>query len=116
MDVIDLGEGYFITRFALEEDIQNILKGGPWFITGHYLIIKRWSPNFITKYASLKSVAVWFRLPGLPVEYYDPLVLKEIRSMIGPVLWIDANTASEIRGRYARFCVQVDLDKPPHKS
>ena len=59
MEVIDLGEGYFITHFALEQDIQNILKGGPWFISGHNLIIKWWSPNFITKFASLKSIAVW---------------------------------------------------------
>ena len=48
MGVIDLKDGYFITRFTTEEDIQNILKGGPWFIVGHYLTIRRWTLDFLT--------------------------------------------------------------------
>ena len=40
MDFIDLGDGYFITRFVSKDDIQNVLKGGPWFITRHYLTIR----------------------------------------------------------------------------
>ena len=35
-----------------------------------------------------------------------------IGSAIGPVLRIDSNTATEARGRYARICVQIDLNKP----
>ena len=35
---------------------------------------------------------------------------------IGPVLRIDAHTACGIRGRFARLCVQVNLDKPLAKS
>ena len=40
MDVINLRDGYFITKFVFEDDIQNVLKGGPWFIVGHYLTIR----------------------------------------------------------------------------
>ena len=57
-------------------------------------------------------MAVWVRLPRLLVEYYDPLALQEITRMIELVLQIDAHIALEVRGRYARFCVQLDLDKP----
>nr|POE73708.1 hypothetical protein CFP56_66700 [Quercus suber] len=54
---------------------------------------------------------------------YSFLVSK-IRSMwntrggraIGPVLRIDANTANGARGRFARLCVQVNLEKPLVKS
>ena len=28
MDIIDLGDGYFITKFTFEKDIQSILRGG----------------------------------------------------------------------------------------
>nr|XP_023918541.1 uncharacterized protein LOC112030090 [Quercus suber] len=52
------------------------------------------------------------RLPKFLIEYYDPRVLKEVGSAIGPVLWADSNTASEVRGRFARICIQVDLNKP----
>ena len=57
-------------------------------------------------------MAVWARLPRLPIEFYDIGVLKDIGNAIGPVLWIDAITASGTHGRYARICVQVDLAKP----
>ena len=58
------------------------------------------------------SVAVWARLPELPIEYYEANVLRHIGNAIGPVLRVDTQTASEARGRYARVCVQVDLDAP----
>ena len=38
--------------------------------------------------------------------------LKEIGSTIGKVLRIDTHTALEARGRYARICVQIDVEKP----
>ena len=106
MEVIDLGLGYFVSRFSPKEDLQSVLQGGPWFIAGHFLTIRRWRPDFMTSRATLDSVAVWVRLPGLPVEYYDLPILKEIASKIGPVLRIDAHTAAERRGRYARVCVR----------
>nr|POE50378.1 hypothetical protein CFP56_65819 [Quercus suber] len=59
-----------------------------------------------------KVLKVWVRFPELPIEFYDRSVLKEIGSVIGPVLRIDSYTASGTRGSYARLCVQVDLEKP----
>ena len=55
---------------------------------------------------------VWIRFNALPIEYYDVEVLKEIGEAVGKVLRIDTHTTSEARGRYARLCVQIDVDKP----
>ena len=57
-------------------------------------------------------MAVWIRLPELPIEFYEPSTLLKIGKAIGPVLRIDANTVNGVRGRFARLCVQVNLDKP----
>ena len=62
--------------------------------------------------AKFSSVAVWVRLPELPIEFYDKIVLKEIGNAIGPMLRIDYYTASGTRGSFVRLCIQVDLDKP----
>ncbi|XP_030929600.1 uncharacterized protein LOC115955566 [Quercus lobata] len=69
-------------------------------------------PYFKAFEAKLSFVAVWVRLPKLPMEFYEASILKEIGSVIGPVLHIDSFTASETRGGYARLCVQINLDKP----
>lgn len=99
-------------KFELVEDFDNVLKGGPWFIGGHYLTIRAWEPNFKPSLASCDRVEVWVRLPELPFEYYEPCVLQEIGVAIGPVLRIGATTATGVRGRFARICVQIDLSKP----
>ena len=57
-------------------------------------------------------MAIWIRLPELPIEYYDHDMLLKIGKVVGPVLRIDSNTAMGARGRFARLCMQVNLDKP----
>ena len=46
MDCIDLGHDFFLIEFSLKEDHSKVLKGGPWFVGGHYLSIRGWEPNF----------------------------------------------------------------------
>nr|POF07918.1 hypothetical protein CFP56_27497 [Quercus suber] len=52
------------------------------------------------------------RLNEVPIELYETEVLKELGESIGKVLRIDSYTALEARGRYARLCVQIDINRP----
>ena len=58
------------------------------------------------------SGPTWWRLPELPIEFFEQKALKDIGQAIGPVLRIDTHTAAESRGRFARICVQINLDNP----
>jgi hypothetical protein len=109
---VDLGLGFFLVKFENRDDFEDVLRNGPWFIGEHFLSIRPWVPDFRASDASVSSVAVWVRLPELPVEYYHKDSLMHIGSGIGPVLRVDFNTASGTRGRFARLCIQLDLDKP----
>ncbi|XVF19425.1 hypothetical protein REPUB_Repub11eG0109600 [Reevesia pubescens] len=86
--------------------------GGPWFVGPYFLALRQWEPGFTPETATFTTTAVWARLPGLPIEFYDPDILRRIGNQLGVLLRIDATTASSTRGRYARICIQVDLDKP----
>ena len=55
---------------------------------GHYLSIRGWEPNFRPENENLSYVAVWVRLLGLPIEYYELSVLRDIGKAIGSVLCI----------------------------
>lgn len=57
-------------------------------------------------------MAVWVRLPGLPVEYFRNDVLKLILGKVGTPLKLDMTTAAVERGRFARAAVEIDLTKP----
>lgn len=112
MDVIDPRKEFFLTRFSCKEDHDMVLRKDPWFIGEHFLSIRPWKPNFKPSTTNVSSIAVWIRLNELPIEYYEVEVLKKIENLVGNVLRIDTHTAAEARGRFARLCVQVDVDKP----
>ena len=113
---VDLGLGFFLVRFTAREDFEAVLKGGPWFIGEYFLSLRPWVPNFRASEAAVSSVAVWIRLPELPVEYYQKDSLMLIGRGLGPVLRVDFNTASGTRGRFARLCIQLDLNNPLKKT
>jgi hypothetical protein len=112
MQCIDLGNDYFLIRFKLEEDYWKVVNGGPWFINQQFLTIRRWSPGFRPSEAKITNTAVWARLPELLIELYDRNILRRIGNQLGSLLKIDARTMDNERGRFARLCVQIDLDQP----
>ena len=112
MDCVDLGCGFFLVRFFSKEDLEAVLMRGPWFIRDHFLSIRLWEPFFKPSTANVSLIAVWVRLCELPFELYETEVLRQIGESIGKVLRIDSHTALEARGKYARLCIQIDIDKP----
>jgi hypothetical protein len=109
INIIDLGNDYYLVTFSHEFDHGTTLTNGPWFIYDHYLTVKQWSPDFHPQSDTIKKVAVWVRIAGLPIEYYDARVLKSIGNKIGSTVKVDKNTLMQERGKYARICVEVDL-------
>lgn len=67
---------------------------------------------FLQSVDLVKRVAVWIRIPRLPMELYDTQFLWRIGSVLGTMLKVDRLTSIHSRGQYARICVEVNLDKP----
>lgn len=70
LDLVDLGHDYFLAHFESNDDLDHVLKNGPWFIGQHFLAIKSWEPEFQATDANFSQVAIWIRLPQLPIEFY----------------------------------------------
>lgn len=109
--LIDLGEGYYTVKFNKEENMATTLQKGPWFIFGTFLSVQRWVPNFVSSRAKQTLTAIWVRLPELPTEFYDAMILTKVGNTIGRLLKVDACTSVALRGRYARICVELPLNK-----
>ena len=112
LDCVRLGYDFFLIRFAQKDDYEAVLKKGLWFISEHFLSIRPWELYFKPSSANISSVAVWIRLNELPIEFYNAEALYQIGKAIGNVLRVDTHTSSKTRGKFARLCVQVDVDKP----
>ncbi|XP_028757252.1 uncharacterized protein LOC114716409 [Neltuma alba] len=108
----DIDNGYFVVSFEDEEDLNRIYQEGPWMVSNRYLVVQRWRPNFDPWSADLqKKIAVWIRIPLLPLEFFNAESLKMIGSLIGRALKIDRVTYGSERGKYARICVEIDIKK-----
>ncbi|KAL4369591.1 hypothetical protein GQ457_05G011030 [Hibiscus cannabinus] len=112
MSLIDLDNDYYLVCFALQEDFNKVLTGGPWVIYGSYLTVQAWSRYFSTAELYLSQIMVWVRLPKLPYRYYTKSLFRHIASSIGKVVKVDYNTTEGRRGRFARLVIIVDLNKP----
>lgn len=112
IDIIDLEEGFYVVRFYSKEDYVHVLDDGPWTIQGHYLTVAKFKPGFLPSADIVTSTLVWVRIPRLPLEFFHESVLMRIGDQLGTVMKVDGNTTAVSRGKYARICVEVGLQKP----
>ncbi|BFG31382.1 hypothetical protein CerSpe_176560 [Prunus speciosa] len=112
MSLIDLENNFYIVRFALDEDMRYVFSGGPWVIAGQSLVMQRWKPGFNPNEATITRMAVWVRITGLHIEWFNAEAIKRIGDLIGITYRIDTHTIAQARGKYARICVEIDLTKP----
>lgn len=112
INIIDMPRGYFAVRFDKDEDYNHALFQGPWMIADHYILVQRWRRNFLVSATKEKRVAVWVRIPELPLELYNDKFLKRVGASLGVMLKIDRLTSIHSRGQFARLCMELDLEKP----
>lgn len=108
-ETMDIGNGYYMVKFEEGVDKTKVIDEGPWMIFDHYLTMQCWSPAFISPKAKIDKTMVWIRFPGLNLYFYDESILLAI---VGKHIRVDNNTRDIRRGRFARVCVEVDLNKP----
>ncbi|CAI0451791.1 unnamed protein product [Linum tenue] len=83
-------------------------------IEDHYILTRRWKRGFDPGEGDdvLTNLLVWVRLPKLPMDYYDSVILRDVGNSIGKYVKMDETTRAATRGHFARICVEVDLTKP----
>ena len=111
-EVMDVGFGYFMLKFDLQEDREKVIVGGPWMLHDHYLAVKEWSPSFNPCEESFGRMMVWIKFSGLNMMYFEESVIRTVAAAVGKPVKVDLVTKSMDRGRFARVCVEVDLSKP----
>lgn len=81
-------------------------------IGGHYLVIQQWQPDLFANDKIIDRMTVWIRIKSLALEYMNTAFLRKFGNEMGNLFKIDMNTADQARDRFARLCVEIDLNKP----
>ncbi|XP_020203712.1 uncharacterized protein LOC109789219 [Cajanus cajan] len=111
-DVLDIGHGFFLVKFDMQEDRDKVITGGPWMMFDHYLAVREWVPDFVAAEVRIDKALVWIRFPSLGMEYYDESVLLALATAVGRPVKVDFMTMNATRGKFARVCVEIDLNEP----
>ncbi|ONI23633.1 hypothetical protein PRUPE_2G199900 [Prunus persica] len=111
MSLIDLENNFYVVRFVLEDDMRYVFSREPWVIAGQSLVMQRWKLGFDHN-STITRMAVWVRITGLHVEWFNPEAIKRIGDLIGVTYRIDTLTVAQARGKYSRICIELDLTKP----
>ncbi|KAG8378317.1 hypothetical protein BUALT_Bualt08G0124800 [Buddleja alternifolia] len=110
LNPVDIGNKFFLVRYRTKEEYEKVLKEGPWMILGHYLTVRKWDPTFEPKNETITSTLAWIHFPDLPIHLFNEKTLTGMGNLIGKVMGIDKHMEQSLR--YARVCVELDLNKP----
>lgn len=78
-------------------------------VVDHYLVVQRWRPNFDPFVCRVTKIAVWIRVSGLSLEYYNIRALWRVGNLFGRTLKVDSVTSLNSRGKFACICVEISL-------
>nr|KYP50550.1 hypothetical protein KK1_027605 [Cajanus cajan] len=109
--IVHMSQNFYLVQFASEDDYKHPLFEGPWLIVDHYIMVQRWRPFFISIAKQTRKVAAWIHILGLSIELFNDRFLWRVGNKLGTMLKIDKLTSIQSRGRFARICVEIDLQK-----
>ncbi|KAK1327173.1 hypothetical protein QJS10_CPA01g01639 [Acorus calamus] len=107
LEVLMREGGFFITKFSNEEDLMNVMEGGPWLMAGHPIVLRRWSRGMRMEMERLETIPIWIRFPALPLHMWGTRLISKLASAIGKPLYMDTATANRSRIAFARVCIEI---------
>jgi len=109
--MVPLGKGYYDFHFESKDNFQKIWAVGTVNLKPGLLRLSQWMKDFPHYSQKQTHASIWILLVKLPQEYWRERTLKEIASVVGTPIDIDAPTCNRAFGHYARLLVDVDLSK-----
>jgi len=88
---LDIGHGFYMTKFDNEEDNKKVIKEGPRLIFYHYVTEQAWSPSLFSSEAKINKTFMWVRFPSLNLIVYDESILLAMAATIGTPIKVDSN-------------------------
>lgn len=111
-DILDVDNGFYMAKFDIVADREKVISEGPWMLYDHYLAVSTWTPDFASPNAKIDRTTVWIRFPGLSLVYYGESFLLALASVVGKPIKVDRSTLKVEGGRFAKICVEMDLNQP----
>ncbi|PHU19801.1 hypothetical protein BC332_10952 [Capsicum chinense] len=87
-------EGYYLVKFRILEDRDQVLQSGPYYFNNKPLILKEWELTFDTEVLSI--ITIWVKFLGLPVGHWSTKVLSKMAGAVGKPSFTNKFTANSV--------------------
>ena len=112
-DILATDSGHFFFKFNSDAECEVILEGGPWYIAGKPIILRKWQPGLKFDKEAVKTIPVWCIFSYLPLELWTAEGFSRVASAIGRPIQVDRMTATRRRITYARICIEINAETEP---
>ncbi|GAV72624.1 DUF4283 domain-containing protein/zf-CCHC_4 domain-containing protein [Cephalotus follicularis] len=101
------GNGVFLIRFENLQARDWVLDNGPWDVWGYHLAVRPWCKGMSLTLWECKSMPVWVKLRGVPIQFWNKVGLSYIASVLGKPLHMDTPTMNRFALLFVRVCVDM---------
>lgn len=102
----------FLFTLYCGADIDSILERRPWTFDNHIFMVQEISRIEQPRQVIMNSMFFWIRLYDLSIGAMREGVVTRLASQVGKVIQIRKRGDKDLRGRYVRVQVQVDVRIP----
>lgn len=89
LQVSDVGMNLFMFIFKVQDEVQEVLRKGPWYVMRKLVSLQQWTPHVVMREIVFSKVQFWVQLHGLPVEYMTIRNGEKILSQMGELVEIE---------------------------
>ncbi|GAV75792.1 DUF4283 domain-containing protein, partial [Cephalotus follicularis] len=101
------GNGVFLARFENRQARDWVIDNGPWDVWGYHLAVRPWSRDMSLSLGECKSMPLWVKLKGVPIQFWNKVGLSYIASVLGKPLHMDVTTMNRHALVFARVCIDM---------
>lgn len=82
----DLGMNLFLFTFQRKEDMEDVLRKGPWYVMNKLVSLQYWTTQAIMKEIDFSRVQFWVQVHDLPLENLNVRCAEKILQHMGEVV------------------------------
>ena len=115
LTIIDVGDGLFQFKFALENQLRWVMDNGPWSFDDQLLVLRKWEKGTTARSVSFPVIPISFQVWGLPFDLINEEAGMDIRKGLGHVVEVDSKALASEQAGFLQIRIEIPLNKPLHK-
>ena len=115
LKIIDVGDGLFQFKFALENQLRWVMDNGPWSFDDQLLVLRKWEKGKTARSVSFPVILIWVQVWGLPFDLINEEAGMDIRMGLGHVVEVDSKALALEQAGFLQIRIEIPLNKPLHK-